>query len=219
MTLLQLIGLAILPVLLAITVHEVAHGWVALRYGDTTARSLGRLTLNPLRHIDPVGTVLVPGVLLAMSSALGTGLVFGWAKPVPVNMRNLRNPRRDMAIVAVAGPLANLAMAIAWALLIHLGLWLGGPWPWLGQTLVLMGEIGILVNLFLLVLNLLPIPPLDGGRVLLGILPLPLARPLYRLEPYGLFLLIGLLFAGLLDGLAKVVLRLFNLLQQVFLLP
>ncbi len=214
MNLIQLISVAIVPVLLAITVHEVAHGWVALQYGDTTAQTLGRLTLNPLKHIDPIGTVLVPMVLVAIAVSFGGGILFGWAKPVPVNIRNLPNPRRDMAVVAAAGPLANLVMAVSWALVMQLGLMLAKHSFWVGEPLALMAQIGILVNLFLMVLNLLPIPPLDGGRVLAGVVPIHIARWLYRVEPYGLLLLIGLLLAGALEGLANIVLVLARWLQN-----
>ncbi|HEY9149437.1 MAG TPA: site-2 protease family protein [Gammaproteobacteria bacterium] len=193
LSLAQKIAVWVLPVLLAITVHEVSHGWVARHFGDQTASLLGRLSLNPLRHIDPVGTVLVPGLMLFL-----TGFVFGWAKPVPVDARNLRRPRRDMAWVAAAGPFANLCMALGWALLAQLGGAIGG---WAGQPLVLMAVAGIFINTILMVLNLLPLPPLDGGRVAVGVLPEHLARPLARIEPYGIWILLALLFTGLLGGI------------------
>ncbi len=193
LSLAQKIAVWVLPVLLAITVHEVSHGWVARHFGDQTASLLGRLSLNPLRHIDPVGTVLVPGLMLFL-----TGFVFGWAKPVPVDARNLRRPRRDMAWVAAAGPFANLCMALGWALLAQLGGAIGG---WAGQPLVLMAVAGIFINTILMVLNLLPLPPLDGGRVAVGVLPRHLARPLERIEPYGIWILLALLFTGLLGGI------------------
>lgn len=181
----------VLPVLFAITVHEVAHGWVAKQFGDRTAQMLGRLTLNPLKHIDPIGTILVPGILLLMG-----GFVFGWAKPVPVNARNLRNPKRDMAIVAVAGPIANLFMALFWALIIRVGTLFVGAQEAIGLPLIYMGSAGISINIFLMMLNLLPIPPLDGGRVLAGFLPGPLAYKLNRLEPYGFMILVALIYFG-----------------------
>lgn len=187
----QLFAVWVLPVLFAITVHEVAHGWVAKQFGDRTAQMLGRLTLNPLKHIDPVGTILVPGILLLMG-----GFVFGWAKPVPVNQRNLGNPKRDMAIVAVAGPVANLIMALFWALIIRIGTLFVGGEEAIGLPLIYMGSAGISINIFLMMLNLLPIPPLDGGRVLAGFLPGPLAYKLNRLEPYGFMILIALIYFG-----------------------
>lgn len=184
-----------LPVLFAITVHEVAHGWMARRFGDPTAMLLGRLTLNPIKHIDPVGTLLVPGLLLLMG-----GFLFGWAKPVPVNWDNLRNPKRDMALVALAGPLANLVMALIWVLLMKVGIALGNAgFLWIGQPLFLMGGAGISINLILLLLNLLPLPPLDGSKVLAGLLPNPWADKLNSLEPYGFFILLALLLTGILS--------------------
>ncbi len=189
----QLIAVWSLPVLFAITVHEVAHGWVARRFGDSTAYMLGRLTLNPIKHIDPIGTLLVPGLLLMMG-----GFIFGWAKPVPVAWENLRNPKRDMAIVALAGPVANLLMAILWALLMKVGLLLGGQLDMLARPLVYMGAAGISINVMLMVLNLLPLPPLDGGRVMAGLLPERLANAYNRIEPFGFFILLGLLISGVL---------------------
>jgi len=186
----QIFSVWVVPVLLAITVHEVSHGWVASLLGDKTALMLGRLTLNPLKHVDPVGTILIPGMLLLLQ----TGFIFGYAKPVPVTWQNLRNPKRDMALVAVAGPASNLLMAIIWALLLRAGQQLGES----GLALTLMGVAGIFINTILMVLNLLPLPPLDGGRVLTGLLPGPWAYRLSRIEPYGFFILIALLFTGLL---------------------
>ncbi|TPW09920.1 MAG: peptidase M50 [Halothiobacillaceae bacterium] len=180
----------------AITVHEVAHGWVAKQLGDSTAWMLGRLTLNPLKHIDPVGTLLVPGLLLALG-----GIVFGWAKPVPVTYQNLRHPQRDMALVALAGPLSNLMMALIWAVLMKIGVLLVEALPLLALPLLYMGAAGITINIVLLVLNLLPIPPLDGGRVLAGLLPGPWAWRLNQLEPYGIFIVLGLMLTGLLGQL------------------
>lgn len=193
LTVIQYAAVAALPLLFAITVHEVAHGWVALRFGDRTAQMLGRLTLNPIKHIDPIGTILVPGALLMLG-----GFIFGWAKPVPVDYRNLQNPKRDMAIVAAAGPLANLAMAIGWAIIAKIGLILATTFPWASVPMILMGKIGIFLNLVLMVLNLLPIPPLDGGRVLTGLLPNRWAIMLAKMEPYGFFILLGLLITGVL---------------------
>ncbi len=193
LTLVQRLAVLVLPVILAITVHEAAHGYVADRLGDRTARMLGRITLNPLRHIDPIGTVLLPLGMYAL-----TGFMFGWAKPVPVNPRNLGNPRRDMAIVAVAGPLSNLVMALLWSIAILVGGWLLPVSTWVGAPLVFMGAAGVLINVILLVLNMIPLPPLDGGRVLVGLLPAKLARVVSQVEPYGLFILIALLVTGVL---------------------
>jgi Zn-dependent protease len=180
-----------LPILFAITVHEVAHGWVARRLGDPTAYMMGRLTLNPVRHIDPVGTVIVPLALTLLG-----GFIFGWAKPVPVTWENLRHPKRDMVLVAVAGPLANLAMALLWALAMKIGMVLGDDVRWVALPLIYMGFAGITINLVLMVLNLLPLPPLDGGRVVTGLLPGRLSWQFGRLEPYGLVILLGLLIMG-----------------------
>ncbi|MDM4771134.1 site-2 protease family protein [Solimonas sp. SE-A11] len=197
-SLVQTIAIWALPVLFAITLHEVAHGYAARRLGDPTAAMLGRLSLNPIKHVDPVGTLVVPVVLLLLSKLMGGGFLFGWAKPVPVDYRRLRNPRRDMALVAAAGPLANLAMAVGWGLLLKLALAMNATEGlWLG--LRYMAVAGIVVNLVLMVLNLLPLPPLDGGRVLAGLLPLPLAYRYAKLEPYGLLIVIGLLATGLLS--------------------
>jgi Zn-dependent protease len=188
-TIVQKIVAWILPVLFAITVHETAHGWMALKLGDKTAMMLGRLTLNPFKHIDPLGTILIPGLMYMLA-----GFMFGWAKPVPVTWQNLRQPKRDMVFVAAAGPMSNLLMALLWALAIRAGLALGDA----GLALVFMGVAGIFINTILMVLNLLPLPPLDGGRVMTGLLPGPLAYKFSLIEPYGFFILVGLLVTGLL---------------------
>ena len=193
LTTVQLIAVWVLPVLFAITVHETAHGWIALRLGDPTAKMLGRLTLNPIKHIDPIGTIAVPALLLMLG-----GFLFGWAKPVPITWRNLHRPKRDMALVALAGPVANLMMALLWTLAIRLGAWLGEGYATLALFLIYAGVAGIFVNLVLMVLNLLPLPPLDGGRVVSGLLPGRSAYYFGRIEPYGFFILIGLLATGLL---------------------
>ncbi|HRY16967.1 MAG TPA: site-2 protease family protein [Candidatus Competibacteraceae bacterium] len=195
------------PLLLAITLHEVAHGWIALRCGDTTAKSQGRLSLNPLRHIDPIGTVLVPGLLVVVPMLLGwpMGILFGWAKPVPVNYHRLRQPKRDMALVALAGPSANLIMAIGWALAMTIGFHMQTVLPSLGEPLLLMGGAGISVNVMLGVLNLVPIPPLDGSRVLAGVLPDRASEAMARMEPYGLIILVVLLSLGLFNVLMPLV--------------
>jgi len=188
-TIVQKIVAWVLPVLFAITVHETAHGWMALQLGDKTAMMLGRLTLNPLKHIDPLGTILIPGLMYMMA-----GFMFGWAKPVPITWQNLKQPKRDMVFVAVAGPASNLIMAMLWALAIRIGLALGDT----GLALVFMGVAGIFINCILMALNLLPLPPLDGGRVMTGLLPGPLAYRFSRIEPYGFFILVGLMVTGLL---------------------
>jgi Zn-dependent protease len=186
------------PVLFAITVHEAAHGWVASRRGDPTALQLGRVTFNPLRHIDPVGTLLVPASIFLLSKTLvGVPFLFGWAKPVPVNWLRLKNPRWDMALVAAAGPFVNLLMAFAWGLAIKLMalIVLVVPVPTLFlQLYVEMCVVGIVINLVLMALNLVPLLPLDGGRILNALLPPSLASVYSRLEPYGLIILIALLF-------------------------
>ncbi|GAB4356229.1 MAG: site-2 protease family protein [Immundisolibacter sp.] len=202
----QKIAIWALPVLFAITVHEVAHGFVASRLGDRTAQMMGRLTLNPLKHIDPVGTVLVPLVMLLLPG----GFLFGWAKPVPVGYRNLHNPKRDMAIVAAAGPLSNLLMAVGWALLLRLSVELLQPLPWAAQPLFFMAQAGIAINLILMILNLIPVPPLDGGRVLSGLLPARQAAALGALEPYGLMIVLALLLTGVLWRFLQPVIQLFN---------
>jgi len=196
---LQLVVVSIIPVLFAITMHEAAHGWMALRFGDPTAKMLGRLTFNPLPHIDPVGTVLVPIALLAISTlAGGSPFMIGWAKPVPVTTENLRNPRRDMAFVALAGPVSNFLMALFWALMIRLGLELAETAQSIGEFLIYSGQVGILINAILLALNILPLPPLDGSRVVSSLLPPRTAWSYNRLENFGFPILVLLLVAGIL---------------------
>jgi len=191
-TLVQKMAAIVLPLIFAVTLHEAAHGWVADKLGDSTARQLGRITVNPLRHIDWFGTILLPMLMMAF-----TGFLFGWAKPVPVNMSRLRNPRRDMVWVALAGPGANVLMAILWSLLLLLADSSLTPEA-LALPLAAMAVAGIFINLILMALNLLPILPLDGGRVLAGVLPAALARLYARIEPFGFFIIVGLLVAGLL---------------------
>jgi Zn-dependent protease len=184
-----------IPVLFAITLHEVAHGWMARYFGDRTAEMLGRLSLNPLRHIDPIGTLLVPGLLLAVG-----GPLFGWAKPVPVATSVLRNPRRAMVLVALAGPAANLCMAALWCAVLGAIVRVNGN-ETLDGWIASMAQAGIWVNVVLAVFNLLPIPPLDGGRVLAGLLPPRLGARLEKIEPVGLFIVLGLSIFGLLGWL------------------
>jgi Zn-dependent protease len=183
----QALSVWFLPVIVAITFHEAAHGWMAERFGDNTARLLGRVSFNPIRHIDPFGTLLLPGLLLLLNAPF----LFGYAKPVPVNFGRLRNPKRDMIWVALAGPGINIALAFAAALLLHPAAYAPSSLaPWLGENLAN----AIFFNVVLAVFNMLPLPPLDGGRVLTGLLPRDAAWRFARLEPYGLLILIGLLF-------------------------
>ena len=193
--LIQKIAIYALPLLFAITVHEAAHGYAAQRLGDRTAQMLGRLTLNPIKHIDPLGTVLVPLLLLIS----GAGFIFGWAKPVPVSPRNFKNPGKDMALVAAAGPASNLVMALFWALIMRL---VAGPLSGIGnaaEPIFLMAQFGVIINALLAVLNMLPIPPLDGGRVAVGLLPPKPSMTLAQVEPYGMWILVGLMVTGLLS--------------------
>lgn len=187
-----------LPVLLAITLHEAAHGYVAHRFGDHTAYRLGRVSLNPLHHIDPVGTVLLPAGLVLLAALTGSSaILFGWAKPVPVVFNNLRHPKADMLWVAGAGPAANLLMAIGWALLFKLAI--VTPENAYTVPLMRMADAGMQINTTLMVLNLLPLPPLDGGRMLVSLLPLRAARKLAALEPWGFPILLLLVFTDVLS--------------------
>lgn len=198
--LIQTIAIYALPVIFAITLHEAAHGYVARHFGDMTAFAEGRISLNPLRHVDPVGTVAVPLAILAASSLLPTGgFLFGWAKPVPVNYSALRHPKRDMLWVAAAGPAANLVMALFWAMLLKLALVL--PANDYSLPMTRMGEAGVYVNLGLMLLNLLPIPPLDGGRIAVSLLPHRLAWNFSRVEPFGFLILLVLLLTNLLTAI------------------
>lgn len=190
MSILQNILIYGIPILFAITVHEVAHGWAANKLGDPTARLLGRLTLNPIKHIDIMGTIIVPTLLF-----FTTGFIFGWAKPVPIGWRNLRSPRRDVALVASAGPLSNFSMALIWGLCIKLGMVLYATTDaGIAIALVEMGKVGIQINLILMALNFIPIPPLDGSRVIASLLPARLAYFYSRIEPFGFFILLLLLW-------------------------
>lgn len=196
LNLVQLIAIYALPVIFAITLHEAAHGYVAKHFGDMTAFQEGRVSLNPLRHIDPVGTIALPLILLAITKLFGGGIIFGWAKPVPVNFSNLRHPKRDMLWVAAAGPLSNLAMALFWALMIKVGLSLQGSS--FGLPLALMGAAGVFFNIIIMVLNLVPLPPLDGGRIVVSLLPHRYAWRYARIEPYGFVIVLVLLLTGVL---------------------
>jgi len=182
-----------LPVLFAIVLHEVAHGWVAFKLGDDTARWMGRLTLNPAKHIDPLGTVLLPLALIVMNAPF----LFGYAKPVPVNFGKLNNPKRDMIWVALAGPLTNLLLAFLSVLLLWIAIQLPSFAAWFAKPLALMAQASIIINVVLFVINLIPLPPLDGGRIATGLLPGPLAYKFSLIEPYGFFILIALLMMGI----------------------
>jgi Zn-dependent protease len=204
--------IASVPMIFGITLHEAAHAYTARFFGDATAEKAGRITLNPLAHIDPIGTVLIPALLLFASQGAYT---FGYAKPVPVNFAHLRRPKQDMLWVAAAGPLANLVMAVAW-LLLHKVL----PTPpetVFSHTLMLMCVYGVLINLSLFALNILPLPPLDGGRIVTSLLPTRWAVPYARIEPYGILILLALMFSGLLSSILKPLIKqLWALLQILF---
>ncbi len=191
LSVIQKIAIYALPVIFAITVHEAAHGYAARYFGDQTAARAGRITLNPLKHIDPFGTILLP----AMTIFLG-GILFGWAKPVPVDFGKLRNPKKDMLWVAAAGPAANLVMAIFWIFILKFSINMPDAFI---VPLTLMAKAGVGINIVLMVLNLLPLPPLDGGRIAVSLLPRDLAMKFAQLERYGFIILIVLLFSGLLN--------------------
>lgn len=205
--LIQTIALAAIPVLSAITLHEAAHGYAARHFGDMTAHHQGRISLNPLRHIDPFGTVLFPLLTLFLG-----GILFGWAKPVPVNFSALRNPKKDMLWVAIAGPASNLFMALGWGLVFKLA-WLN-PASYFAEPMMGMAEWGIKINIVLMVLNLLPLPPLDGGRVAVSMLPHRQAYQLSRIEPYGIFILI--LMAIPIQGISALSLILMPLVKLMY---
>ena len=192
--LIQTVALYALPVIFAITLHEAAHGYVARHFGDNTAWQLGRVTLNPVSHIDPVGTILMP---LVLHFATSGSFLFGYAKPVPVRFGNLRNPKRDMIWVALAGPGANLAQAFGWMVLLYLLAGAGVTEPFF----VKMCQGGVLVNVVMFVFNLFPLPPLDGGRILVGLLPNRQAMLLSRVEPWGFFIVMALVVSGVVSAL------------------
>jgi Zn-dependent protease len=195
LTLIQTISMWILPVLFAVTVHEAAHGYMAYLLGDKTASVLGRLTLNPIKHIDVFGTIILPIALLL----LNTGVILGWAKPVPVNSNNFGKPRRDMALVALAGPLSNFTMAIIWAAIAKAGVMLLARSIPGALAVCSMGEAGIMINLMLMVLNLLPIPPLDGSHVVAGVLPRVIAIRYERIASFGFIIILALLYLGVIN--------------------
>ena len=193
LSLVQKIIVAAVPIVFAITVHEVAHGWVASKLGDPTAKYAGRLTLNPVKHVDPLGTIAVPLIMIAL-----TPFAFGWAKPVPVDWRNLRQPRRDMALVAAAGPGANVIMLVFWTLLLSWLVAAGNDISYTSVLLVRMAEFGIIINIVLIALNLLPLPPLDGSRIVTAFLSPGAAYKYNLLERWGLPILVVLIFTGVL---------------------
>ena len=206
LTLVQKISVSAIPIIFAITVHEASHGYAAKYFGDLTAEKMGRITLNPLKHIDPIGTILLPALTLMLG-----GVLFGWAKPVPVNFAGLRNPKKDMLWVAAAGPASNFVMAIFWVFVLKYAQI--AP-DYAAYFLLEMSKVGIMINLVLMVLNLLPLPPLDGGRIAVSLLPMNLAVKLSRLEQYGFIILIVLLFTGV---LGKIILPIINFFGQLIL--
>jgi len=209
MNFIQTLAISALPIIFAITLHEAAHGYAARHFGDSTAWQMGRISLNPIRHVDLVGTIIVPALILLLSTTLaGGGLLFGWAKPVPVNFANLRRPKQDMLWVAAAGPGANLVMALFWALVLKLAI--GTPAMMYSEALKEMARVGIGINGVLMVLNLLPLPPLDGGRIAVSLLPPRAAWKFSQLERWGFPILLALLFLGWLDDILRPLLRVFN---------
>lgn len=194
--------LMLVPLVFAITIHEAAHGYMAYWLGDNTAKNLGRLSLSPIRHIDPIGTIAVPLGLFVLSTLTGSGLfLFGWAKPVPFDPRNFRNPRKDIALTAFAGPASNFIQAFIWAIVLVIVSGMESAYsngPTIAKGLQIMAQYGVLINVFLMVLNLMPIPPLDGGRIATMLLPYNLSQQLAKVEPYGIWIILGLLYLGLL---------------------
>ena len=214
--LIQTLAIYAIPVLLAITLHEAAHGYVARHFGDPTAYLAGRISLNPLRHVDPVGTILVPGAILVASKLIGgSAMLFGWAKPVPVDFARLRHPKQDMLWVAAAGPGTNLLMAVGWAALLKATIAMEPGL--LSAFLAGNARAGIEINAVLMLLNLLPIPPLDGGRIAVSLLPHRMAWQFSKLEPYGLAILLVLLFTDILGRILGPLLGVFfRLLDSIF---
>lgn len=209
LTIIQKIVIYALPVIFAITVHEAAHGYAAKHFGDMTAFKAGRITLNPLKHIDPFGTILLP----ALTIMLG-GILFGWAKPVPVDFARLRNPKKDMLWVAAAGPASNFVMAIFWVLVMKFSVNMPEAFA---LPMALMAKAGVSINIVLMVLNLLPLPPLDGGRIAVSLLPIRLARPFAQIERYGFIILIVLLFSGVLSRILDPLINLvYALISAIF---
>lgn len=193
--------LMLVPLVFAITIHEAAHGYMAYWLGDNTAKLQGRLSLSPIRHIDPIGTIAVPLVMFVLSTSLGSMFIFGWAKPVPFDPRNFKNPRKDIALTAFAGPASNFIQAFVWAIILVIVSGMASSYadePTLTKGLQIMAQYGVLINVFLMVLNLMPIPPLDGGRIAMMLLPYNLSRQLEKIEPYGMWIIIGLLYMGVL---------------------
>jgi len=195
-TIIHGISIWAIPVVFAVVLHEVAQGWIADKLGDDTARWMGRLTLNPLKHIDPVGTVLIPILLLVV----GSPFLFGYAKPVPIDFRKLHHPKQDMVWVALAGPVTNILLALASAILLYAVVRLPASMLWLANPVGAMCQASILINMVLCIFNLIPLPPLDGGRVAVGLLPGPASYRLSRLEPYGFVIIVALLLTGVLQS-------------------
>ena len=209
LTYIQKISIYALPVIFAITVHEAAHGFAARYFGDSTAERAGRITLNPLKHIDPIGTILLPALTLLVG-----GILFGWAKPVPVDFSRLRHPKRDMLWVAAAGPASNFVMALFWASMIKLAVTVPSIYS---EPLSLMGQAGVMINVVLMVLNLLPLPPLDGGRIAVSLLPNRLAYQYAQIERYGFIILLVLLATGILATVMEPFINaLINLIEFIF---
>lgn len=202
LTLVQKIAVSAIPIIFAITVHEASHGYAAKYFGDLTADKMGRITLNPLKHVDPIGTILLPAITLMLG-----GILFGYAKPVPVNFAGLRNPKKDMLWVAAAGPASNFVMAIFWVLVLKYSQ--GAP-DYAAFFLLEMSKVGIMINLVLMVLNLLPLPPLDGGRIAVSLLPMNLAVKLSQVERYGFVILIVLLMTGVLGKIISPLINFFG---------
>lgn len=212
MNAIQTLAISALPVIFAITLHEAAHGYTARHFGDPTAWQAGRISINPLRHVDLVGTIIVPAMILLLSAG---GFLFGWAKPVPVNFGRLRHPKQDMLWVAAAGPGVNLLMALGWGLLLKIAVAM--PVHGYSQAMAEMARVGININGVLMVLNLLPLPPLDGGRIAVSLLPHRQAAQFSQIEPYGMVILLALLFTGVLETILGPLLGLFMMLMKSFL--